>query len=441
MHVILFLTALCVSSVGLYCGAAQAQEYRITSDFEGGNFGNVTKLSANHFAGEAETKLSEPKPMWYYFRIDGPAGNEVTVDVVNLGNIYGPRAGMKPVVSYDRKTWKRVEQTDWKSPVLSLRIPMKGRTAWVAFCFPYTYTDLRTYLQRLKDQSPSNVNVEILCRSRQGRDVFLVTITAGLEETGQKKGIWMTGRQHSGEVTGTFVLEGLIDFLVSDDPVARRMRKDFIFKVIPMVDVDGVANGCYGKDQVPKDFNRDWTKNPSIPTIQTLRTTISNWARDHSYQMFLDVHSPGACGENHIYTLPRNRCSHQYYDRQHQFMKLMEEYSPASNKIYARNYLEVRGVPGMAWVAEYTDHGVRAFIVEVTYQPTKLTGALPMSSLQEFPSPPVTILSLREYGEALCRAIGHFLGDAPHGESQETRDRPSSRHAKPTLLQPQGEMP
>ena len=139
--------------------------------------------------------------------------------------------------------------------------------------------------------------------------------------------------------------------------------------------------------------------------------------------------------------MPRKKCSHEYYDRQHQFMRLMEEYSPASNKIYARNYFERAVTPGMAWVAEYTDHGVLAFIVEVSYQPTKLTGALPMSSLQKSPSPPVTISSLQEYGEGFCRAIGHFLGDAPRGESPETRDHPSRRHANPALLQPQGEMP
>lgn len=36
-----------------------------------------------------------------------------------------------------------------------------------------------------------------------------------------------------------------MEFLVSSDPVARLLRENFIFKIIPMLNPDGVINGKY----------------------------------------------------------------------------------------------------------------------------------------------------------------------------------------------------
>jgi len=38
-------------------------------------------------------------------------------------------------------------------------------------------------------------------------------------------------------------LLGTIDFLLSDKPIAQSLRELYIFKVIPMLNPDGVING------------------------------------------------------------------------------------------------------------------------------------------------------------------------------------------------------
>jgi hypothetical protein len=40
-------------------------------------------------------------------------------------------------------------------------------------------------------------------------------------------------------------MKGFIDFLLSDDPEAEHLRENFIFKIIPMLNPDGVINGNY----------------------------------------------------------------------------------------------------------------------------------------------------------------------------------------------------
>lgn len=39
------------------------------------------------------------------------------------------------------------------------------------------------------------------------------------------------------------IFKGLIDFLVSSEPIARALREFTEFKIIPMINPDGVFNG------------------------------------------------------------------------------------------------------------------------------------------------------------------------------------------------------
>jgi hypothetical protein len=64
-------------------------------------------------------------------------------------------------------------------------------------------------------------------------------------------------------------MHGVIDFLLSDDPEANILRDKFIFKIVPMLNPDGVIYGNYRSSLLGVDLNRRW-KNPSKflhPTI------------------------------------------------------------------------------------------------------------------------------------------------------------------------------
>jgi murein tripeptide amidase MpaA len=40
-------------------------------------------------------------------------------------------------------------------------------------------------------------------------------------------------------------MKGIIDYLTSSEPEARVLRENFIFKIVPMLNPDGVINGNY----------------------------------------------------------------------------------------------------------------------------------------------------------------------------------------------------
>jgi len=63
------------------------------------------------------------------------------------------------------------------------------------------------------------------------------------------------------------MMEGIINNLVSDSDIARRLRSRFIFKIIPMVCVDGVVLGntitsILGVDMAHNWREPDLVKNP-----------------------------------------------------------------------------------------------------------------------------------------------------------------------------------
>lgn len=49
-----------------------------------------------------------------------------------------------------------------------------------------------------------------------------------------------------------------MEFLVSEDPVARLLRENFIFKIIPMLNPDGVINGKYVGHLAPPPIMLPW---------------------------------------------------------------------------------------------------------------------------------------------------------------------------------------
>ena len=53
-------------------------------------------------------------------------------------------------------------------------------------------------------------------------------------------------------------MEGLLEFLVSDDEIAKTLRDRFVFKIVPMLNPDGVIIGNYRCSLSAHDLNRQY---------------------------------------------------------------------------------------------------------------------------------------------------------------------------------------
>jgi murein tripeptide amidase MpaA len=53
-------------------------------------------------------------------------------------------------------------------------------------------------------------------------------------------------------------MHGTLEYLISDDDGAKYLRNNFVFKIIPMLNPDGVLIGNYRCSLSGQDLNRQW---------------------------------------------------------------------------------------------------------------------------------------------------------------------------------------
>jgi len=98
-----------------------------------------------------------------------------------------------------------------------------------------------------------------LCETIAGNNCYLLQITdfeSDQEEDGLKKGIILSARVHPGETSNSYVMEGIIRFLTGQSENAKLLRQKFVFKIVPMLNIDGVVNGNYRCNLSGVDLNR-----------------------------------------------------------------------------------------------------------------------------------------------------------------------------------------
>ncbi len=54
------------------------------------------------------------------------------------------------------------------------------------------------------------------------------------------------------------MIEGFLNFILGDTKMAHFLRKNIVFKIVPMINVDGVSIGNYRTGLSGRDFNRQY---------------------------------------------------------------------------------------------------------------------------------------------------------------------------------------
>lgn len=88
-------------------------------------------------------------------------------------------------------------------------------------------------------------------------------------------------------------MKGIIEFLTSDDPEAKLLRSQYVFRLIPMLNPDGVVYGNYRCSLLGFDLNRKW-KAPIRclqPTIFHAKQTIKNMSEEREIIFYCDLHA------------------------------------------------------------------------------------------------------------------------------------------------------
>ena len=145
----------------------------------------------------------------------------------------------------------------------SIKFDYDDDTIYFAHSYPYTYSDLQRYLSKLENdpQAKNRFRRKMLVQSNAGNPCDMLTITSFNDSEAvmsKKKAIILSARVHPGETGASYMMKGVIDFLVGPSIGARILRDTFIFKIVPMLNPDGVIVGNTRSDLNGDDMNRQW---------------------------------------------------------------------------------------------------------------------------------------------------------------------------------------
>ena len=371
----------------------------IDQDFESGNIDDVEELDPLHFSCKARKDTSW-RPLWFYFRLKNAAEKEITIEIANAKECLGGSHSWikaRPVFSYDQKNWDRIINTIYSedSGIFSFKQKFQGDTVWVAFCYPYTYKDLKNYLSEI-EKSPY-VTVDVIGKTGEGRNLYVLTLTESSSDMADRFGVWAVARQHAGETPGSYTVKGMINFLLSADELASKIRKRFVYKIVPMVDIDGVCKGVYGKGSKPADFaDEDWRPNPIHPEIAAIRKAIQDYTTSSRYDVFIDFHAPSG-GDVNYFAIGSDAWG-RLHQEQKRFMSLVEKSNPElySSEDFVEWDEDPTSTLGFSVIDQYKSHGMLVLAPETSYNQNRL-GQYMTPSL------------MCEYGKAIARAIWDYF--------------------------------
>lgn len=260
------------------------QNFSVSENFRGGCI-LVDKIDGDNVYLKINNRDSQPWFCWA-FKVENAQGKKLNFfiqqpQIQGMG-VVPPVGYFGPAVSHDLVTWDWLYQ---QNPVLD-----KNELN----CFSYQFSDNENCvyfshhflydLHHFDFDSESGVIRQELCKDVDKTPCSMITFGDG------DKVILLTARHHSCESSASYMLHGVVQYLIKN-PI-----KDYKVICVPFVDVRGVVNGDQGKGRLPHDHNRDYTDQPIYPTVKALKSLIEQ----NPIRYAVDFHDPMSAGDDRM---------------------------------------------------------------------------------------------------------------------------------------------
>ncbi len=170
-------------------GRAGPAPIRFNTNFEGGSLGRIEQVGEDafrcHVKGQQDEHGRNRQASWYYFRIDGAEGREVTITLTDFVGEYNGRPAqlrmgpdILPVFSDDGEHWTPIADVRWddRAKEATIRLRPGKDSIWIAHQPPYTPRRLARLLEQV--DRCDDARIEVIGKSAMGRDLHMVTVTA-----------------------------------------------------------------------------------------------------------------------------------------------------------------------------------------------------------------------------------------------------------------------
>ena len=293
---------------------------------------------------------------WFFFRVTNTKkGRKVNFNIINMLRktciynhglkimTYSTMAAQKENIGWHRDCYNSIyysnnlfvynnnnasKKRNLHSLSFDYEFKYDNDTVYFANCIPYFYSTLMKELNKyeLDDEKYPSFYRKTLTVTLGGNDLDMFTINSmyNIFQNGatsvvtlksqnyqliknrrnnsdndnlsqvldERKAIVIIGRQHPGETVGSYVVKGCIDFLMSESEEAKKLREIYVFKIVPMMNPDGVLVGNSRTSFAGCDLNRRWSKPNEIihPEVYSVKQMITKLSNQRKIAFIIDCH-------------------------------------------------------------------------------------------------------------------------------------------------------
>ena len=317
------------------------------SRFESGNLMKAIRITDTYYELRLRSDLYTSRHcQWFYFRIKNMRADvPYRFSFVNFGKPDSQYSvGMKPVMYSEIEAekngigWTRsgTEMTYFREQQLEdsdkprkyimsfvIQFPHDNDTVYLSHCYPYRYSDMMEDLNNLRNDPVRSkcFSQKVLCQTLAGNDVPILTVTSpkSVGDMKNKQVVIITSRVHPGESPSSWIMRGVIHYLTADTEAAEALRKVFVFKIVPMLNPDGVIVGNTRCNLAGSDLNRQYkhTVKEAYPTVFHVKELISKLLEDDiRITLYCDLHAHSRKYNIFMYGCENRKKSHKYLKEQ-----------------------------------------------------------------------------------------------------------------------------
>lgn len=197
-------------------------------------------------------------------------------------------------------------------------------TATLAMRVPYTYTYLQAFLEQLRQAKPAGVTIDIAGLTPEQRQLVVIRLEPPHLQSASKERptILIYAREHATEPEGSWVIEGVLQWLLSHDAAAKTARQQCDWLLIPMLDPDCAAQArCASGDL----FNANATTRTEGVAYATY---LVNWIdAGHRLEVVINLHNVECTEGPNLFTPMVNAA------RETQIRPLQQPFFTAADKL------------------------------------------------------------------------------------------------------------
>lgn len=217
---------------------------------------------------------------WFYFEVDSQFDivlpHQLTIIIKNLEPLpFLLEDGHVPVYCSQSQEWRhlnidrvKVRNVDvvwngWDSYEIEFTYDFANGDpcVWFAWSFPYDYDTIQANFDQILTyclDSDVMANQSQLCTSLEGRPIIMLRVAGKGASQPERPTILLTARSRPGDTLASYMMDGMVDFIVSQDPRGIALRNNFNFVCLPCLNPDGVVTGNTLSDTLGQDMSHGY---------------------------------------------------------------------------------------------------------------------------------------------------------------------------------------